>query len=101
MIQNLYLDKVCVVNFHLNKTDCSSHNKTSVLDIDPADEVQRYVSDLNIYASLIENIPVCASKINFRFFEFHKFKLDKFIDRTLCSSSFLAPGAIKMEEKFR
>ena len=57
MIQNLYLQKVCLVNFHLNETDCNPHNKTSVLDIDPADEVQRYVSDLNIYGSLIENLP--------------------------------------------
>lgn len=57
MIQNLYLSKVCLVNFQLNASDCSRHNHTSE-DVDEhSSDIQKYVSDLNIYSSLIENIP--------------------------------------------
>ena len=60
MIQNLYLKKVCLVNFHLNETECSTHqqqNSTLNMLFDHPTDIQRYVSDLNIYASLLENLP--------------------------------------------
>ena len=57
VIQNLYLYKVCLVNFHLNETDCNPQNSASVLDVDSVDKIQRHVSDINTYADLIENIP--------------------------------------------
>jgi MFS family permease len=57
VIQNLYLNKTCVVNFQLNLTDCSTHNHTGESDSDHATEIQKYVSNLNIYGSLIENVP--------------------------------------------
>nr|CAH0103279.1 unnamed protein product [Daphnia galeata] len=57
VIQNLYLDKTCVVNFQLNLSDCSAHNHTSEIDSGHATEIQKYVSNLNIYGSLIENVP--------------------------------------------
>jgi PCFT/HCP family folate transporter-like MFS transporter 1/3 len=45
------------VNFQLNLTDCSTHNHTVESDSDHATEIQKYVSNLNIYGSLIENVP--------------------------------------------
>ena len=57
MTQNLYLDKTCVVNFQLNLTDCSTHNHTNETDSVHTTEIQNYVSNLNIYGSLIENVP--------------------------------------------
>ena len=57
VIQNLYLSKVCLVNFQLNSSECSPHNHTSETETDHLTEIQKYVSDLNIYASLIENVP--------------------------------------------
>lgn len=60
VIQNLYLKKVCLVNFHLNETECSTHqqqNSTLNMLFDHPTDIQRYVSDLNIYASLLENLP--------------------------------------------
>ena len=53
MIQNLFLKKACLVNFHhLNESDCAQQNDSST-----ADDVQRYVSDLNVYAALLQNVP--------------------------------------------
>ena len=59
MIQNLYLRKTCLVNFHLNETECSStsNDNHTQIESDHLDDIQRYVSILNIYGSLIENIP--------------------------------------------
>lgn len=57
MIQNLYISKVCLVNFQLNSTECGQHNHTSETETEHSTEIQKYVSDLNIYGSLIENIP--------------------------------------------
>ena len=55
MVQNLYLSKVCIVNFHLNSSDCGPQNHT--IESEHSTDIQKYVSNLNIYASLIENIP--------------------------------------------
>lgn len=58
MIQNLYLEKTCYINFQLNSSECTAqHNHTSETGSEHATEIQKYVSNLNIYGSLIENIP--------------------------------------------
>lgn len=58
MIQNLYLEKTCYVNFQLNTSECNAqHNHTSETDSEHATKIQKYVSNLNIYSSFIENIP--------------------------------------------
>ena len=66
---NLYLDKVCLVNFQLNASLCDpkNNNETSLMlqdneTVTPftssvADQVQSYVSTLKIYESLISTIP--------------------------------------------
>lgn len=54
----MYLSKVCLVNLQLNASECvGSHNHTSEIDSGHSTEIQKYVSNLNIYGSLIENIP--------------------------------------------
>ena len=55
VIQNLFLEKVCFVNFGLNASVCSSVNQNVESPVN--DRIQKYVSTLNIYASLIESIP--------------------------------------------
>lgn len=58
VIQNLYLEKTCYINFQLNSSECTAqHNHTSETGSEHATEIQKYVSNLNIYGSLIENIP--------------------------------------------
>ena len=58
--QNLFLDKVCRVNFNLSASVCdvkqqnqSNHSRNDQILMD---KVQSYVSVLNIYASLINNV---------------------------------------------
>lgn len=48
---------MCLNNFQLNATVCASHNHSTEAESQYATSVQKYVSTLNIYASLIENIP--------------------------------------------
>jgi hypothetical protein len=58
VIQNFYLEKSCYVNFQLNASECNAqHNHTSETDSEHATEIQKYVSNVNIYGSFIENIP--------------------------------------------
>ena len=54
---NLYLYKVCAVNFGVNETLCDPRGKNSRNHTALADQVQSYVSTLNIYASIIEHVP--------------------------------------------
>ncbi|EFX69296.1 hypothetical protein DAPPUDRAFT_329199 [Daphnia pulex] len=54
---NLFLYKVCAVNFQVNATLCDPRSKINRNNTQLADRVQSYVSTLNIYGSLIDNIP--------------------------------------------
>ncbi|KAI9560808.1 hypothetical protein GHT06_011760 [Daphnia sinensis] len=54
---NLYLQKVCEVNFKINASLCDPRSRMSRNNTELADRVQSYVSTLNIYGSLIDNIP--------------------------------------------
>lgn len=54
---NLYLQKVCAVNFKINASLCDPRSRISRNNTELADRVQSYVSTLNIYGSLIDNIP--------------------------------------------
>ena len=54
---NLYLHKVCAVNFQINATLCDPRSKMNRNNTQITDRVQSYVSTLNIYGSLIDNIP--------------------------------------------
>lgn len=54
---NLYLYKVCAVNFKVNASLCDPRSNVSRRNIELADRVQSYVSTLHIYGSLIDNIP--------------------------------------------
>lgn len=48
---------MCLINFGLNETECNVHNETQKLLTSHSSDIQRYVSDLNIYGALLENIP--------------------------------------------
>ncbi len=54
---NLFLQKVCAVNFQMNATLCDPRSKMNRNNTQLSDRVQGYVSTLNIYTSLIDNIP--------------------------------------------
>ncbi|EFX69308.1 hypothetical protein DAPPUDRAFT_329228 [Daphnia pulex] len=54
---NLFLQKVCAVNFRMNATLCDPRSKMNHNNTQLSDRVQGYVSTLNIYTSLIDNIP--------------------------------------------
>jgi len=55
VVQNLFLKKACSVNFNFNSSVCESHNHT--VETKEDDDIQRYVTNLSMCASLIENIP--------------------------------------------
>jgi len=55
VVQNLYLQKTCAINLHLNSSICDSRNHSVQTQDD--DNIQRYVTYLNVVASFIENIP--------------------------------------------
>lgn len=55
VVQNLFLQKTCLINFHFNSSVCGSHNHTTETKED--NDIQRYVTNLGMCASLIENIP--------------------------------------------
>jgi len=58
VVQNLFLQKTCRVNFHLNASACAPHNHTTTTTLHhDDDDIQRYVTNLSMCASLIENIP--------------------------------------------
>ena len=61
MTPNLFLLKVCSVNLKINETLCDPRNQTLLLKSPNgtvlSDRIQSYVSTLNIYGSLIDNIP--------------------------------------------
>jgi len=54
---NLFLRKVCAVNFQMNATLCDPRSKINHNNTQLTDRVQSYISTLNIYGSLIDNIP--------------------------------------------
>ena len=41
----------------MNASECASHNQSTEIESQHSNDIQKYVSTLNIYASLIENIP--------------------------------------------
>lgn len=59
--QNLHLYKVCTANFGFSANVCDVRNQTLSPDernnSQLIDQIQSYVSSLNIYGSLIEHIP--------------------------------------------
>ena len=48
---------MCAVNFNINKTLCDPHSQAIRNHSQLSDRIQTYVSTLNIYGALIENIP--------------------------------------------
>ena len=52
----MFLDKVCLVNFQMNATQCDLHsNETGSAEL--KDRVQGYVSTLSIYITVIHCVP--------------------------------------------
>lgn len=53
----MFLYKVCAVNYNINATLCDPRNQTILNNTELSDSIQKYVSTLNIYSTLIDNVP--------------------------------------------